>query len=147
MELKIFKKVKTDDETLMHWEQATKKTIETYKENFQHKIVRLGIYIINHDDARQLHKQFFSEDSTTDVISFPYEVGEHMEGEIYVNYEKAKEFAKENNISLEEELFRYVIHGVLHIDGMDDQDVEGYLKMKEKEEEWLEKFRMFHVKH
>jgi|GEM_PF-3550441 len=147
MELRIFKKDKNDDETLIHWEKATRKTIETYKTDFKHKIVRLVVFITNHVDMQYLHKQFLNDDSTTDVISFPYVVGDYREGEIYVNYEKAKEFAKENNISFEEELFRYVIHGILHVDGMDDHDSEGYFKMKEREEEWLAKFRTFHVKH
>lgn len=145
MELNIFKNIKISDDWWEKWEKTTKNVIVQNKHKFQHKITRVVVYVVDHEEIQRLHMLYFGDEATTDVISFPYVKPTVVEGEIYVNYEYAVNFARTHDVPLEEEMFRYVIHGMLHVDGLDDQREEEYLRMKQKEEEWLEIFRMFHV--
>ena len=77
-------------------------------------------------------------DKTTDVLSFPlYEEIQKVKliphtfalGDIVINLHKAKRQAEENGFSLDEELNRLLIHGLLHLLGYDHEQ-SRYLKIK-----------------
>ncbi len=81
----------------------------------------ISIVFIDHTMMKQLHEEYFANPSTTDVISFPFsEPNTLVEGEIYVNVEQAQEQAKIYDISQKEELYRLVVHGLLHLIGYRD---------------------------
>ena len=95
------------------------------------------------DDAYllKLNLQFLKHDTLTDIISFDYSVGKEINGEIYISVERVKENAKEYSESFLEELYRVIIHGVLHYCGYQDKDKEAAKRMREKENESLSKLR------
>ena len=97
-------------------EKAVRKALKS------EKIEKAEIIVILCDDAyiRGLNKKFLKHDEPTDVLAFP--LGEDaIEGEIYVSWERAKEQAKEYNVSLTNELLRLAVHGTLHLIGYDDK--------------------------
>jgi rRNA maturation RNase YbeY len=81
----------------------------------------ISIVFTDHTLMKRLHKEYFADPSTTDVISFPFsQPNTVVEGEIYVNVEQARDQAKMYAISQNEELFRLIIHGLLHLIGYRD---------------------------
>ena len=86
-----------------------------------------------------LKKEFFSKSQWTDVIAFPLhsENEESIEGEIYISLPTAKENAKLYRQSYSKELIRLVIHGSLHLLGIEDDTMEKKEKMIELEEFFL----------
>jgi probable rRNA maturation factor len=71
------------------------------------------------DEAmRRLNRQHLGHDYVTDVIAFPlWEPGEPVVGEICVGLEQARHQALEAGVSVDEELARLVVHGMLHVLG------------------------------
>jgi probable rRNA maturation factor len=62
----------------------------------------------------------------TDVIAFAlFEAGEPVVGDVYVGVEQAVRQAEEAGVTLEEELVRLVVHGTLHVLGLDHPDEAG----------------------
>jgi len=69
---------------------------------------------------RKYNKEFLNRDNPTDVISFEGSLSSGSAGDIVISVEKAAEYADQNNIDVNEELARYVIHGILHCLGYED---------------------------
>jgi rRNA maturation RNase YbeY len=91
------------------------------------------IYVSN------LKKEFFSKNQWTDVIAFPMHTKNEksVEGEIYISMPTAKENAKLYKQSYGKELARLVIHGSLHLLGIEDDTNEKKEKMSKIEEYFL----------
>ena len=88
----------------------------------------LNLILINRDELRKMKSKFLGEDLFTDVIAFNLD----NINEIYVAPEIVFENAFENNLNFEEELVRVVVHGILHLRGLTDEelweDQEKYVK-------------------
>ena len=86
-----------------------------------------------------LKKEFFSKSQWTDVIAFPLhsENEETIEGEIYISLPTAKENAKLFRQPYSKELIRLVIHGSLHLLGIEDDTIKKKEEMIELEEFFL----------
>jgi len=86
-----------------------------------------------------LKKEFFSKNQWTDVIAFPLHSKNEksVEGEIYISMPTAKENAKRYKQSYSQELIRLVIHGSLHLVGLEDDTAEKKEKMNKIEAYFL----------
>lgn len=85
-----------------------------------------------------------SHDYFTDIITFQYEEGSTISGDIYISVDRVRENAVTYNQSFKQELRRVMIHGVLHLVGYRDKTKAEKSEMRAKEDEFME---MFHVKH
>lgn len=81
----------------------------------------ISVVLVGSRRCRALNKRFLHHDVVTDVIAFPLETGRILEGEIYVNLDRAKQQARAYHVRFTEEVARLVIHGTLHLLGYDDQ--------------------------
>lgn len=79
----------------------------------------IGIVFADHDTVLELNRKWLDHDWHTDVISFLLE-SDPIEGEVYVDVETAAERHEEFGATLQRELERYVVHGLLHLCGHDD---------------------------
>jgi len=86
-----------------------------------------------------LKKEFFSKTQWTDVIAFPMhnKNEKFIEGEIYISMPTAKDNAKIYKQSFSKELARLVIHGSLHLLGIEDDTDEKKEKMIKFEDYFL----------
>jgi len=86
-----------------------------------------------------LKKEFFSKDQWTDVIAFPLQRdSKFIEGEIYISIPTAKKNANVFKEPYKKELGRLIIHGSLHLLGIEDKSAEQKKKMTTLEEKFLE---------
>jgi len=100
----------------------------------------ITIILIDDEYLRTLHRDFLNDDTFTDVMTFNLGGEDGIEGEIYVSVDRAKHFAAEFNVSTAEEIARLIIHGLLHLNGFDDQSAEEREKMREMEAFYLRKY-------
>ncbi len=111
-----------------------------------------GFTVLVSGDAelRRLNRQFLGRDYATDVLSFPAGVrvaksGDRQPsektdgasprfslGEIAISAERAREQAREYGHTLREELGILLVHGVLHLQGMDHEKDGGAMARAER---------------
>jgi len=93
---------------------------------------------------RELNRKFRAKNSTTDVLSFPFEADEfdletNNLGDIVISVEQAERQARENNLTIENEIKQLILHGILHLCGYDHETDTGEMNRRELElREFLE---------
>ena len=113
------------------------------KENIKNSYV--SIVLTDNDELQLLNKKYRKKDKTTDVLSFPINSNKNCKynilGDIYINIDKVKSQAIENNHSELRELGYLLIHGILHLLGYSDDKLEEENIMIMKQEEILNEFK------
>ena len=66
-------------------------------------------------------EMFLGHDYFTDIITFPYCEEGHISGDIVISLDTVCSNAEEVGESYERELHRVIIHGVLHLCGINDK--------------------------
>lgn len=92
----------------------------------------ISVVFINDNQLAEMHGTYLNDPSPTDVITF--DLGDDaIEGEIYISFDMAGKQAVDFKVSLEEEVIRLIIHGLLHLAGFDDleEDAKAEMKMHE----------------
>jgi rRNA maturation RNase YbeY len=85
----------------------------------------------------EINSEFLGHDYYTDIITFNYNEGRTINGEIYISAERVRENAETYGALLKTEIRRVIFHGVLHLCGYDDRTKEEKKKMSEMEEMYL----------
>jgi probable rRNA maturation factor len=89
-------------------------------------------------ELRRLNRNFLGHDYPTDVLSFPAAHANGNLGEIAISAERASEQAEEFGHSAIDELRILMLHGVLHLTGMDHERDQG--EMQRAEDKWRGEF-------
>lgn len=102
---------------------------------------RVGILLTGDDDLHRLNRDFRGKDRPTDVLSFPADpddpdTGDYL-GDIAISMERAEGQAPRFSASLEEELARLVVHGLLHLLGYDHHTPADGRRMKVRERRYM----------
>ena len=99
----------------------------------------LGVYLVGSDEMTKINWEYLRHVGATDVITFDYGKSGGVPkpgpilGDIFICTAVAEEFAQKFKTSWENELARYLIHGILHLRGYDDSRPELRRIMKRKE--------------
>ena len=113
----------------------------------------LSLCFVNEETIAELNQSYRNHQGPTDVLSFAIdEYGDGgsenspinaptMLGDIVVCPAVASCNAKEHQVTLEQELSLLVVHGVLHILGMDHEEDDDAIEMEALEQELLVRFR------
>jgi len=107
-------------------------------ENEDHTIGVLNIILTSDHVLIQLNKEYLRHITLTDIITFDLsETERKLTGDIYISIDRARENARVFNVTLNNELHRLMIHGVLHLMGYRDKTLAEKVQMRAKEEFYL----------
>jgi rRNA maturation RNase YbeY len=96
----------------------------------------IGVSIIGEEAMTRMNEGYLRHKGSTDVITFDYTDAtrpECLAGEIFVCLDEALVQAPRFRVSWQNELVRYIVHGILHLCGFDDKTSAARRKMKREE--------------
>lgn len=139
IELDIVYHLPEDDNTLPDQEDPRiAQAARWVAEHFQLRKLFASIAIVDDPTMQQLNHERLGHNWPTDVISFEIDrVHDSVEGEVIASAETAAQVCAAAGWSAEDELLLYVVHGLLHVAGMDDVELEQRQAMRLKERECL----------
>ncbi|MFA8433891.1 MAG: rRNA maturation RNase YbeY [Marinifilaceae bacterium] len=95
-------------------------------------------YIFCSDDyLLKINREYLNHDYYTDIITFDYVQDQVISGDLFISLDTIRDNADYYKVSFDEELHRVIIHGVLHLLGIDDKTDEDQEIMTQKENESL----------
>lgn len=99
----------------------------------------ISIAVVDDAEIHRVNRDYLSHDYPTDVISFDTtESDDLLEGEVIASAQTAARVALENGWKSEDELLLYIIHGMLHVIGLDDTTAIQAKKMREAERYYVQ---------
>jgi len=120
-------------------ESLCKSIIEKIITHYKYTSYDVNVIFTSDIHLSDLKKEFFSKDQWTDVIAFPLQRdSKFIEGEIYISIPTAKKNADTFKEPYKKELGRLIIHGSLHLLGIEDKSAGQKKKMDVLEEKFLE---------
>ena len=110
----------------------------------QLKVGELNYIFCSDNYLLKINQEYLDHDYYTDIITFPNEelIDGVVSGDLFISVERILDHARMNQCSIQDELKRVMIHGVLHLLGFGDKTEEESKKMRVLENESM---LMFHV--
>jgi rRNA maturation RNase YbeY len=99
---------------------------------------RLSIIFCSDDYLLNINKQFLGHDYYTDIVTFDYVEDQMVSGDLFISIDRVKENAAVLDLPFMHELYRVILHGVLHLAGYKDKTKAEQKVMREKEDFYLE---------
>lgn len=75
----------------------------------------------NDEEILRVNRQFLSHDYYTDIITFDYTDGHTISGDLFISLDTVRTNAQSLNQDYDTELHRVIIHGILHLCGINDK--------------------------
>jgi probable rRNA maturation factor len=108
---------------------------------FEHfKVGQLNFIFVFDKEILCYNNKFLQHNYNTDVISFDYSESVFIEGDLFISIESVEKNSREYKTSFKRELYRVMIHGLLHLMKFDDKKSSDLKVMREKENYYLKLF-------
>ncbi len=120
-----------------------KRWIKTVVQEHGCRVGDINVILCNDPSILEINRQFLGHDYYTDIITFDYSEEETINGELYISVDTVRENAKEYGENFPDELHRVIIHGMLHLCGLDDHCDEDIKEMRAAENSALEHLKNF----
>lgn len=97
------------------------KWIEAVAASHSRRVGNLNYLFVNDEEILVANRQFVGHDYYTDIITFDYSHGDRISGDIMISLETVESNASKFGVPYFRELLRVIIHGVLHLVGINDK--------------------------
>jgi probable rRNA maturation factor len=98
----------------------------------------VSVAFVDDEEMRTLNADYRNINRTTDVLSFPQDgPDDSILGDVIISIDTAVRRSKLQKLSIEHEIYRLMIHGILHLLGYDHKKKNDAKVMREKELEIL----------
>ena len=111
-----------------------KKVAATYGK----KVGEIAYIFCSDEKILDVNRQYLEHDYYTDIITFDYTEGNRIGGDLFISLDTVRTNAEQFNQPYERELYRVIIHGILHLCGINDKGPGEREIMEEAENKALE---------
>lgn len=111
--------------------------IERVAASYDKRCGNISYVFCDDEHILEVNKAFLQHDYYTDIITFDYSVGRIISGDVFISVDTVMSNAQGLGVSYDSELLRVIIHGVLHLCGIDDKGPGEREIMERRENEAL----------
>lgn len=101
--------------------RATTAWIKAVAATYGKRVGEIGYLFVDDEHILDVNNQYLGHDYYTDIITFDYCEGDVLNGDLVISLDTVRSNAELFGKSYEEELHRVIIHGVLHLCGLNDK--------------------------
>ncbi len=101
--------------------RATTAWIRSVAASYGKRVGDVGYMFVNDEKILEVNRQYLGHDYYTDIITFDYDEGDILNGDLVISLDTVRSNAAMLGKAYEEELYRVIIHGVLHLCGINDK--------------------------
>ena len=116
---------------------------EWLNKSVQHQkksIGNISIVFCSDEYLLQINKQYLNHNYFTDIITFDYSTDRKVSGDLFVSVDRLRDNSKQLEITLQLEVRRVLVHGVLHLCGYNDKSTADKKLMTAKEDFYLARY-------
>ena len=95
--------------------------IKAVATTYGRKVGEIGYLFVNDEKILEVNNEYLGHDYYTDIITFDYDEGNQINGDLVISLDTVRSNAELFGKPYEEELYRVIIHGVLHLCGINDK--------------------------
>ena len=85
------------------------------------QVGEIGYLFCDDEHILEVNREYLEHDYYTDIITFDYCEGDVLNGDLVISLDTVRTNAEKFNKAYDEELHRVIIHGILHLCGIDDK--------------------------
>ena len=95
--------------------------IKAVAQTYGKKVGEVGYMFVNDEKILEINNEYLGHDYYTDVITFDYDEDDVVNGDIVISLDTVRTNAEMFGKAYEDELYRVIIHGILHLCGLNDK--------------------------
>ena len=101
--------------------RATTQWIRNVAATYGRTVGEVGYLFVDDEKILEVNREYLGHDYYTDVITFDYDEGTTINGDIVISLDTVRSNAEQFGKDYDEELHRVIIHGILHLCGINDK--------------------------
>ncbi|MBR0489382.1 MAG: rRNA maturation RNase YbeY [Prevotella sp.] len=101
--------------------RETTKWIKAVAASYGRKVGEIGYMFVNDEKILEVNNEYLGHDYYTDIITFDYCEGDVLNGDLVISLDTIRTNAEKFGKEYDEELHRVIIHGILHLCGINDK--------------------------
>lgn len=101
--------------------RATNAWIKAVAASYGRKVGEVGYLFVNDEKILEVNREYLNHDYYTDIITFDYDEDDTISGDLVISLDTVRSNAELFGKTYEEELYRVIIHGILHLCGINDK--------------------------
>ena len=107
--------------------------IKQVAEKYDKRVGEISYIFCSDNKIMEVNKEYLNHDYYTDIITFDYTEEDIISGDIFISVDTVRTNAEKYKVAYNDELYRVIIHGILHLCGIDDK-ARGARAVMEKSE-------------
>ena len=101
--------------------RETTARIKAVADTYGKKVGEIAYIFCSDEKILEVNRQYLQHDYYTDIITFDYCEGKKLSGDLFISLDTVRTNAEQFNAPYETELYRVIIHGILHLCGINDK--------------------------
>ena len=101
--------------------RATTAWIKAVAATYGKRVGEIGYLFVDDEHILDVNKQYLGHDYYTDIITFDYTEGDRISGDLFISLDTVRSNSELFGTDYNTELHRVIIHGVLHLCGINDK--------------------------
>ena len=101
--------------------RETNAWIKAVAATYGKKVGEIGYLFVNDEKILDVNREYLGHDYYTDIITFDYDEGDIINGDLVISLDTIRTNAELFGKEYDEELHRVIIHGILHLCGLNDK--------------------------
>ena len=105
---------KIDKKAISQW-------VKSVAGNYERSIGEINYIFCSDEKILEVNNQYLQHDYYTDIITFDYDEDDVINGDLVISLDTVRTNAEKFGKTYDEELHRVIIHGILHLCGINDK--------------------------